>query len=122
MTKLIAKIYKIEKSNLNRIILSNTLDYTYLGEPLIILEDNYEFHTIFEEFRDNLWITSNRGIVKIVDIDTLNKLESNILRELERVVDNDAQIILEKILEIFETLFDKLDDDVIVGYIWKNLI
>jgi hypothetical protein len=54
MVELIAKIYKIDKLTLNRIIFLNTIDYTYLGEP---------FHTNFMEYRDNLWITSNQGLV-----------------------------------------------------------
>lgn len=78
MPKLIAKIYKIDQTILNRIIFSNTLDYTYLGEPLIILEDSLEFHTNFMEYRDNLWITSNQGLVRIIDMDMENTIINNL--------------------------------------------
>jgi len=75
---MIAKIYKIDQTILNRIIFSNTLDYTYLGEPLIILEDSFEFHTNFMEYRDNLWITSNQGLVRIIDMDMENTIINNL--------------------------------------------
>ena len=120
MTELIAKIYKIDKTILNRIIFSNTLDYTYLGEPLIILEDRFEFHTNFMEYRDNLWITSNQGLVRIIDMEALNKMENNLIQNLQ-IVSNENQIILEKVLEIFDTICEKLNDDDILVYVWKKI-
>ena len=120
MTKLIAKIYKIDQTILNRIIFLNTLDYTYLDEPLIILEDNFEFHTNFLEYRDNLWITSNQGLVRIIDMEALNKMENNIINNLQ-IVSNEEQIILEKVLEIFDTVCDKLNDDDILVYTWQKI-
>jgi hypothetical protein len=120
MTELIAKIYKIDKLTLNRIIFSNTLDYTYLGEPLIILEDNFEFHSNFMDYRDNLWITSNQGLVRIINIESLNNMENRIINNLQ-IVGNEDQIILEKVLEIFDTICEKLNDDDILVYVWKKI-
>ena len=118
-TKLIAKFYRLLPKSLNIVKFTKSLDSTSLGVPLASFEDDYIFHRYFLEHRDNLWFTSHLGGVKILDIDTLNKMEIKFYDQLEESSEKN-KYIYEKYLSIFEKIFDNLEDDDSVIYLWNK--
>lgn len=118
-TRLIAKFYRLIPNSLNIIKFTKSLDCTSLGIPLASFQDDYNFHRYFVEHRDNLWVSSNLGAVRILDIDILNKIEYMFYEQSEVANEQDKHIY-EKYLSIFEKIFDNLEDDDLVIYIWNK--
>lgn len=116
---LMSRLYIIEENTYNRIVSSNTLDYIHLGEPITSVDEDYDFHKYFVDFRDNLWITSIYGAVKILDIEALNRIETIIYNECEEA-DADDKVVYELYLSILEKIFDNIEDDNHLIYLWKN--
>lgn len=118
-TRLIAEFYRLIPNSMNIIKFTKSLDCTSLGLPLASFQDDYNFHKYFVEHRDNLWVSSNLGAVRILDIDTLNKMEINFYDQLQKSSEKDKHIY-EKYLSIFEKIFDNLEDDDSVIYLWNK--
>ena len=116
---LMSRLYIIETNTYKRIVSSNTLDYIHLGEPITSVDDDYDFHKYFVDIRDNLWITSIYGAVKILDIESLNRMETTIYNECEDA-DADDKEVYELYLSILEKIFDNIEDDNHLIYLWKN--
>jgi len=111
--------FKIDSKDLRFLRPHGNLNNIPIGLPILKYTNNHTIHSIICKFRDDLWLYSIYGAVKLLGIREINTINNYLLEDYDTMDDEDKKYV-DSLLEDLDKLSEEIDIDDRIAYVWSK--
>lgn len=116
---LYSELFKIEAKYLRFLKPHGTINTIPKGVPMLVYYDNYTIHQIITKIRDDLWLTSIYGAVKILGFRELTFISNYLLEDYD-TMDQEDKTYIDGLVNDIDKVLETIDLDDKVAYVWSK--